>query len=113
MARPIDPQALFERVKGFWPQTIVLGAQALQTLNDIYWPLDDQFDDEWLNLGAWAFHQSLWEWVSKAELSDCSLDIDGMTFLVFDRHMRENLADVSWSEDRADYGAMPQAANDS
>lgn len=113
MVGPIDPQALFQRVKGFWPQTLVLGAQPLQTLNEIYWPLDGQFGDEWLNLGAWAFHQSLCEWVREAELSDCSLDIDGVAFLVFDRQMRENLADESWSEDRADYGSMPQAANDS
>lgn len=107
MAGPVDPHVLFQRVKALWPQRLVLGNNPFQALNDIYWPLEDSIghDDEWLSLGAWAFHQSICECVDNAELSDCSLDIDDVPFLVFDRNMRKNLSDDSWSEERADYGA--------
>jgi hypothetical protein len=84
-----------------------LGAELLQALNEIYWPLEDKLgsDDKWLSLGAWAFHQSLAEHVRKHELSDCFLDISDVSFSDFDRNMKENLADDSWSEVRGDYGA--------
>ena len=107
MAGPINAHALFERVRTLWPQSLVLGSNPLQALNDIYWPLEEKLghDDEWLTLAAWCFHQSLWQIVRKAELSKSSFDIDDVPFSVFDRNMRENLADESWSEDRSDYGA--------
>jgi hypothetical protein len=102
----IDPHTLFERVKRLWPSSLELGSDPHQTLNDIYWPLSEKLgeDDEWLRLGAWAFHQSLWEQISNIPPpTGTSLVTDLVPFSVFDRNMMENLSDDSWAEDRADY----------
>lgn len=112
MVRLIDPHALFERVKELWPPSLELGSDPLQTLNDFYWPLSERLgeDDEWLSLGAWAFHQSLREQIStKGQSSDAALLRDGVPFSVFDRNMIENLADDSWSQVRAAYVSLGRA----
>jgi hypothetical protein len=102
----IDPQALFERVKRLWPSSLELGDDPQQALNDIYWPLRERLgeDDEWLSLGAWAFHQSLFEQVSDMRQSNGASRVSELVpFAVFDRNMMENLADDSWAEVRAAY----------
>ncbi len=112
MVRLIDPHALFERVKELWPPSLELGCNPLQTLNDFYWPLSERLgeDDEWLSLGAWAFHQSLWEQIStKGQSSNDALLRDGVPFSVFDRNMMENLAEDSWSQVRAAYVSVGRA----
>ena len=111
MVHPTNPRVLFERVKALWPTSLALGSDPLKTLNDVYWPLERELGnaDEWLSLGAWAFHQSLWQWITHSHA--CAGTVVMMAdapFSVFDHCMRENLADECWSEERAAYGATIQ-----
>lgn len=108
----IDPHALFERVKQLWPSSLELGPNPHQTLNDIYWPLSEKIgeDDEWLSLAAWAFHQSLCQQTSTMGQKDRAPRLsDLVPFAVFDRNMRENLSDASWSDVRSAYITLGSA----
>lgn len=97
---------LFERARALWPEPIPHTGDKLEALNEAYWPLEERLghEDEWLSLAAWAFHQSLWEHVVSAGVADSPiLSPSDVPFSTFDRYMRENLQDVSWSDERAYY----------
>ena len=106
----MDKQALLDRVKSLWPDAVTLRADGGQgALNNIYWPIEQRLEadaNEWLQLAAWAFHQALEELPQHrvdagrgaVRPADVSLD-------AFDRWMKKNLADETWSEVRTDYDA--------
>ena len=105
----INPQDLFDRVKGFWPTEISTSGDAL---NAIYCPLEDKFGgDDWLAVAAWSFHQALWV---RAKQAVSTGQDDMMTSIVtieeFDERMRNNLADQSWDEFRPLYAQL-EASN--
>ena len=104
----MDKQALLDRVKSLWPDAITLRPDGGQdALNNIYWPIEEGLEaeaNEWLQLAAWAFHQAL------GELARCRVDSGcaavrpaDVSLEAFDRWMRKNLADETWSEVRKDY----------
>ena len=106
----MDKQALLNRVKSLWPDAITLHSNGGQdALNNIYWPIEARLEDdgdEWTQLGAWAFHQSLWE------LAETSIDAGRLVLRpkdvsleAFDRCMKSNLSDESWSKVRGEYDA--------
>ena len=103
MPKSIDPRELFRRVKELWPLSVEFGDDPQEALNAIYWPLEERLghDDEWLSLGAWAFHQSTSKF--EADESRSTLDIKQVPFETFDHYMRMNLEDPSWDEWRPLY----------
>jgi hypothetical protein len=106
----IDKQALLNRVKSLWPDAITLRPDGGQeALNSIYWPLEEGLEDhgdEWIGLGAWAFHQALGELAQiKAKAGRAALRPADVSLEAFDRWMRNNLSDESWSEVRKEYDA--------
>ena len=108
MAESVDPRELFQRVKGLWPQSVVFGDDPLVVLNAIFWPLEERLgndDDEWLSLGAWAFHQGIHEMAEVvAANSESTVSPREMRFSTFDRWIRFNLeGDNSWAEELAEW----------
>lgn len=108
MAESVDPRELFQRVKELWPLSVVLGDDPLVALNAIYWPLEERLgnnDDEWLSLGAWAFHQGLHEMAEVvAANTGSTVSSREMRFSTFDRWIRFNLeGDDSWAEELAEW----------
>ena len=94
---------LFERARALWPQPIPRARDKHSALNEVYWPIEERLghEDEWLNLAAWAFHQSLWEYAVSAGVADSStLSPTDVPFSTFDRY---NLQDESWSDERTQY----------
>lgn len=64
--------------------------------------------DEWSHLAAWAFHQALGMLVKKSYIEQKLLIPTRLvTFEIFDRQIRANLADDSWHEERAVYERLP------
>ena len=114
MAENVDPQELFQRVKELWPQSVEFGDDPLVALNAIYWPLEERLgdddDDDWLNLGAWAFHQGLHEIAEVvAANSQAAISPREMRFSAFDRWIRFNLeGDDSWAEELAEWLSKQQ-----
>jgi len=107
MAENVDPQELFQRVKELRPQSVEFGDDPLVALNAIYWPLEERLgdDDEWIGLGAWAFHQGLREIAEVvAANSKSTIAPREMRFSTFDRWIRFNLErDDSWAEELAEW----------
>lgn len=108
MAESVDPRELFQRVMELWPLSVVLGDDPLVALNAIYWPLEERLgnnDDEWLSLGAWAFHQGLHEMAEVvAANTGSTVSSREMRFSTFDRWIRFNLeGDDSWAEELAEW----------
>jgi hypothetical protein len=104
----MDKQALLDRVKSLWPDAITLRLGGGQdALNNIYWPLEEKLEaspDEWLQLAAWAFHQALGELAKyNVDHGQAALRPADVSLEAFDRWMRNNLDDETWSEVRKDY----------
>ncbi|MFM6931637.1 MAG: hypothetical protein ACKOUT_05270 [Novosphingobium sp.] len=99
----IDPTELFNRVQSLWPQ--IIGTDE-DTLNDVYWPKEDELEsDDWLGLGAWAFHQALWMEAKAARDQGLgAIPTASVTFSKFDSQVRENLRNESWEPVRHLYG---------
>ena len=115
MTENVDPQKLFQRVKELWPHSVEFGDDPLIALNAIYWPLEERLrdDDEWLNLGAWAFHQGLHEIAEVvAANSQSTISPREVKFSTFDRWIRFNLeGDHSWAEELAEWlSKQPRSA---
>ncbi|WP_125901310.1 hypothetical protein [Methylobacterium indicum] len=96
-------------MKKLWPSEISTSSGAL---NAVYWGIEQKFGkkfggDQWLMVGCWAFHQTLW-CISKekSEKNQFSLCISMVDIRIFDAKMRENLSDDSWDSDRKFYGEL-------
>jgi len=107
----MDKQALLDQVKSLWPDAITLRPDdaGQSALNNIYWPVEERLAadaEEWLQVGAWAFHQALGELArSKVAAGLLSVRPSELSFEAFDHWMRKNLADETWSEIWKDYDA--------
>src|SRR5690349_5274221 len=106
----MDKQALYDRAKSLWPDAITLRPDGGQeALNNIYWPLEEKLEesgDEWIQLAAWAFCQALGELADiKASSGHTSVRPRDVSLETFDRWMRKNLADETWSGVRKEYDA--------
>lgn len=108
----MDPRQLFARSRTLWPDMILLRSerdweegQPIRTIVHIYDAIEDQVEsDDWLSLGAWAFHQALTTLARhKIAAGNHDLRPSDVTFEAFDRFMRLNLADPSWTEVRESY----------
>lgn len=102
----MDKQALLDRVKSLWPAAVTLRPDGGQSaLNSIYWPIEERLEadtDEWLQLAAWSFHQALAE-LAKSNSGRAAVRPADVSLEAFDRWMRMNLADETWSKVRKDY----------
>jgi hypothetical protein len=60
--------------------------------------------DDWLSIAAWSFHQAL-NGLAKSKIAagETTLRPADVSFEWFDRLMRKNLADASWSAISGDY----------
>lgn len=109
----MEARQLFERVRSWWPDSISLKSDAISSEGDAIWSvvhcydsLEPQLaDDDWLSIGAWSFHQALTE-LARLKLQSGLKTVNpaDVSFEAFDANMRKNLADDSWSEERARYG---------
>lgn len=101
----MQPLELFELAKRHWPAVIPSSAEAL---NEIYWPLDDQFfDDDWLHIAIWSFHQTVWLYAQQARMrGEEQFPISAIALERFDIQVRDNLSEDSWQEMRRAYGAI-------
>jgi hypothetical protein len=102
----MNGRKLFERARALWPQPVLHTGDKREALNKVYWPLEEQLghEDEWLSLAGWSFHQAFWEHAFSADAADSPmLSPADVPFSIFDRYMRENLQDDSWSDERAKY----------
>ena len=104
----MDKQALLDRVKSLWPDAITLRPDGgHEALNNIYWPIEAKLEEsgeEWIQLAAWAFHQALGEVTdAKARSGHSSVRPADVTLAAFDRWMKKNLSDETWSAVRSEY----------
>lgn len=108
----MEATVLFDRVSALWPDAIVLrrenidgDGEPLWSLVHTYEAIEDEIDeDEWLELGIWAFHQALTD-IAEANLSHGKHVVlsSSVSLAAFDNHMRANLADESWASEREMY----------
>ena len=101
----IDRIALFENTKSLWP-TIVMVSDNPNATHEIYRANEDAFskDDDWRQLGLWAFHQALAEHEKRALAKGLPLHPREVAFDEFDTRMRANLnGDDCWLAERAEY----------
>ena len=101
----IDKIALFETTKGFWPETVNVSDNPSATY-EIYRANEQAFpqDDDWRQLGLWAFHQALQDHERRATANGLPLHPREIAFDEFDTWMRANLnGDDCWLEERAEY----------
>lgn len=102
---PIDKIALFETTKALWPAILRLSNNPSAT-HEIYRANEDAFsqNDDWLQLGIWAFHQALADHEKRALAKGLPLYPHEVAFDEFDTWMRANLNnDDCWLDQRAEY----------
>ena len=111
----MKPRELFERVRSLWPDAVVLKDHSNQDGDNALWSLVHTYeaierdieDDDWLALAAWAFHQALTELAMlKLSAGEQVVMPASVTLASFDRDMRANLDDDSWTIERQNYGQM-------
>ncbi|MGN7159185.1 hypothetical protein [Sphingomonas sp. SAFR-052] len=102
--KPLDQFALFERARSFWPARIELDdPSALYVLYERNEKAAEG-DGELLQLAMWAFHQALHRYAENVRRQGClTISPERVTFDEFDRSMRLNLADGSWSAERVQW----------
>lgn len=101
----IDKIALFEATKVLWP-AIVRVSDNPNATHEIYRANEDAFsqEDNWRQLGLWAFHQALADHETRALAKGLPLNPHEVTFDEFDARMRANLnGDDCWLDERAEY----------
>jgi hypothetical protein len=97
-----------------WPPTLNLDdavlnegeVLAIPSLVAAYDAIEERIgeDNDWAQLGAWAFHQALWsEAVAALRAGQRTISSGRVSFEAFDEKMRENLNDPSWTEERGEY----------
>lgn len=108
-------QQLLDRTKARWPDVIHLERAgsatnatdtALQILYELYRAIEDSIkdDDDWNQLGVWAFHQALWTYaIERVSSGDTAIPRDAISLAAFDVRMQDNLADESWASFRDEY----------
>ena len=102
--RSIDPQELFGSVRSFWPETLPSDPQQQ---NAIYWSFEDSITDDWLSVGAWAFHQAMSDAHGRLTAAGRQLQsASEVTFEEFNQRMHDNLADEAWAEYRSYYKGL-------
>ena len=118
MATPSSKRELFNQVRGYWPAEFRFLAEqsALPAiLTDpcdvgVYKAVEAQIGsgNEWQQLAAWAFHQSLEKLLRRkfGQKADIVRSKD-VSFWSFDIQMNANLLDRSWDEARPLYAVMP------
>lgn len=111
----MDKQALFERARRLWPNYIDLSHDVLhwraggliEAVNRLYFHDVERRagqGDPWLEIAAWAFHQSLHSLaLEKVENGARTLSPQDVQFSEFDIRMKRNLLHDSWREERAEY----------
>lgn len=101
---PVDKLALFETTKALWPATVRVSENPNAT-NEIYQANEKAFpqNDDWRQLGLWAFHQALADHAKRALAKGLPLYPHDVAFDEFDAWMRANLNDDCWSDQRAEY----------
>lgn len=108
---------LFERAKALWPEENPLGdavkngAEVYETpsLVATYDAIEAQIGkgDDWAQISAWAFHQALWSEATVAlHRGATSVSRETVSFDAFDKRMRRNLQDASWSAELSEYLEM-------
>jgi hypothetical protein len=112
----MEPTELFECIRSFWPDAVVLkdrsnedGDEPLWSLVHTYEAIEQNIDgeDDWLVLGAWAFHQALTELaLLKLSAGEQVIRPVSVSLSSFDRYMRANLDDDCWAIERQKYGQM-------
>ena len=118
MATPGSKRDLFNQVRAYWPAELRISTDqsALPAVLtdpcgvEVYKAVEVQIGsgNEWHQIAAWAFHQSLDKLVrrkfgEKADIVRCK----DVSFWSFDIQMNANLLDSSWDEERPFYVAMP------
>lgn len=108
----MEARALFDRVRLFWPDAIILGRKTPGSDHKPFWSVVHAYEaievsvscDPWLEVGAWAFHQALTD-LAQAKLSVGQQTVrpGSVTIDAFDAYMQANLADESWALERAMY----------
>lgn len=98
---------LFENIKKYWPNSVILNEDTFDTLNSIYWKLEskiDQTSEHWLNVSSWAFHQAIWIYAEQQIDSDKKLiKVSEIPVSLFNEQMLSNLEDESWVDERQEY----------
>lgn len=99
---------LFERVVPLWPASVELDADGVKKLRDHYQKQVeakiDHHGDPWLDIGAWAFNQSLWNYLdSELARGSKSLCPSHIPIALFHKNMLSNLSHESWAQERGEY----------
>lgn len=97
----IDKIALFEAMKALWPATVRVSDNPGATY-ETYRANEDAFsqDDNWRQLGLWAFRQALADHEKRALAKGLPLHPHEVAFVEFDTWMRANLnGDDCWLDE--------------
>lgn len=101
----IDKIALFETTRALWPAHVTV-CDIPNATYEIYRANEGAFskDDDWRQLGVWAFHQALENHEKRALAMGLPLYPRKVSFAEFDARMRANLnGDDCWLDERAEY----------
>jgi hypothetical protein len=118
MQTPQSKHELFDNVRAYWPETFRISSEQpalpavvtipseLKVYDSIEYLLGPK--NEWLQLGAWAFHQALYQLFQRSyRASQYEVRTGDVSFKSFDTCMIRNLLDDSWAAERPIYAAMP------
>ena len=98
---------LFERVVPLWPSNVELDTHGIKKLREHYWEVEAGIDypnDPWLEIAAWAFHQSLWSYLnSEVAQGAAVLSPSKVPVALFHENMLSNLSDETWAQERTEY----------
>ena len=98
---------LFENIKKYWPNKLVIDENNPDQLNQLYWSVEEKIDHEkehWLSVSAWAFHQAIDGFIDSEIASGKSvIQISQMPMQLFNKQVLFNLDDDDWKEERSEY----------
>lgn len=115
---PSSKRDLYEHARARWPSTLRIirdrSNDAVVVTDpsdyDVYRAIENTIgaNDEWSQLSAWAFHQALGIKI-REDYNEKKLLVltRSVTFEMFEKYIKSNLADESWEEERDTYNNLP------
>ena len=98
---------LFENIKKYWPNELVVDETNPDQLNQLYWSVEGKIDhekDHWLSVSAWAFHQAIDGFIeSEIARGKSVIQMSQMPMQLFNKQILFNLDDDDWKEERSEY----------
>lgn len=115
---PSSKRELYENARARWPSTLrILRDRSNDAVVitdpsdfDAYRDIESAIgtNDEWSQLSAWAFHQALGIKVRETYKERKLLVLTrSVSFEMFEKQIKSNLADESWQEERIIYEKLP------